>query len=141
VVRFVENSLLFNQLNIPRADIPCLLENDVGEAAQSPQPVILYISVNIPGHIQFPAPEHFLPLSHHQPVGTGSPMPHIRERMLSSEDFLFAFDCANEAMQRIVPIDRSNTWERAVEKINWVMDTLSPIAEVRVIPFCCPRLG
>ena len=165
MVRFVENSLSFNQLNISRADISCLLENDVGEAKQSTQPVVLYITVNItppyssdpsipienddspakedtiPGRIQFPSPEHLLLLSHHQPVGTCTHTPQIWERMSPSEDFLFALDRANEAMQRIVPIGRSNTWERAVEKINWVMDTLSPIAEVRVMPFCCPRLG
>ncbi|KAH9083319.1 hypothetical protein EDB83DRAFT_2546969 [Lactarius deliciosus] len=28
-------------------------------------------------------------------------------------------------------IDQSNTWEGAVRKIKWVMDTLSPVAEVR----------
>jgi hypothetical protein len=42
---------------------------------------------------------------------------------------------ADEAIKRIVPIDRSNTWERAVKRIKWVMDTLSPIEEVRVLPF------
>jgi hypothetical protein len=42
---------------------------------------------------------------------------------------------ADEAMNRIIPIDRSNTWESAVGKIKWVMDTLGPIAEVSVMPF------
>jgi hypothetical protein len=65
-------------------------------------------------------------------------MPHSREGMPPTEDFLFVLDRANEAMKLIVPINRSTTWERAVEKINWVMDTLSPIAEVRLMPFCCP---
>jgi hypothetical protein len=100
VVRFVENSLSFDQLNISRADIPCVLKNDVGEAARSTQPVTLYITVNItppdlynsppsiptedddspaeeapiPGHIQSPAPEHLLPLSRHQPIETGNTM-------------------------------------------------------------------
>jgi hypothetical protein len=32
------------------------------------------------------------------------------------------------------PIDQSNTWQGAVGRIKWVMDTLSPIAEVRAIP-------
>ncbi len=36
-------------------------------------------------------------------------------------------------------IDRSDTWEGAVGKIKWVMDTLSPVAEVRVI-FVLPIL-
>jgi hypothetical protein len=47
----------------------------------------------------------------------------------------FALDRANEAMKRIVPIDQSNTWERAVGRIKWVMDTLGPIAGVRAMPF------
>ena len=43
---------------------------------------------------------------------------------------------ADEAIMRIVPIDGSKTWEKAIGRIKWVMDTLGPIAEVRVIPFC-----
>jgi hypothetical protein len=42
---------------------------------------------------------------------------------------------ADEVMKQIVPIDKSDTWERAVGRTKWVMDTLGPIAEVRVIPF------
>src|SRR5882757_304462 len=94
VVRFVENSLSFNQLNISRADVPCVLENDIVGAPRSSQPATLYITVNITtpdlynsppfmptedddspaeeatitGRIQFPVPEHLSSLSHHQPV-------------------------------------------------------------------------
>jgi hypothetical protein len=46
-----------------------------------------------------------------------------------------ALDRADEAVNRIVPIERSNTWEGAVGRIKWVMDTLGPIAEVSVLPF------
>jgi hypothetical protein len=153
---------LFNHFNISRADIPCVLENDVGEAARSTQPVTLYITVNItpnlynshpsipteddgspaeeatiPRRIQYPAPEHLLPLSYHQPVETGNTMPRSREEVspTSTENRRFALYWADESMKPIVPIDRSNTWERAVGRIKWVMDTLGPIAEVRVIPF------
>jgi hypothetical protein len=38
-------------------------------------------------------------------------------------------------MKQVFPIDESDTWERAVGRIKWVMDTLGPIAEVRVMPF------
>jgi hypothetical protein len=169
MVRFVENPLSLNQLNISRADIPCVLENDVGEAARSTQPVTLYITVNItplnlynstpsiptqddnstaeeatiPERIQFPAAEPPLPPPHpsHLPIQTGTPMPQSREGMSPTEDFLFVLDRANEVMKLIVPIDRSTTWERTVGKINWVMDALSPIAEVRLMPFLCPRLS
>jgi hypothetical protein len=161
VVRFIESSLLFNQLNISRADIRCVLGNGARGAARSTQPVTLYITVNItppnlynsspsipakdddslveepaiPGRIQFPAAEPPLPLPHHLPVQTGTPMPQNLEEMSPTEDFLFALDRANEAKKLIAPIGQSNTWERAVEKIDWVMDTLSPVAEVRVMPF------
>jgi hypothetical protein len=157
VVRFVENSLSFNQLNISPADIPCVLENALGEAARSTQPVTLYITINItapnlcisppciptedddspaeevtiPGRIQFPAPEHHSPLSHHQPVETSNTVPQSREPT-STKSPHFALDSADESMKRI---DRSNTWERAVGRIKWVMDTLGPITEVRAIPF------
>jgi hypothetical protein len=160
VVRFVENSLSSNQLNVWCADIPCVLENDVGEATLWTQPVILYITVHItppdlynsppciptedddspadetaiPGPIQFPAPEHHLPLSHHQPVETGNTMPQTPGEMspTSTKNPRFALDRADESTK---PIDRSSTWERAVGRIKWVMDTLGPIAEVRVVPF------
>jgi hypothetical protein len=159
LVRFVEKFFSFNQLNISRADIPCVLKNDVGEAAPSTQPVTLYITVNItppnlyncptendnspaeeaniPRHIQFPTPEHLLPLPHRQPVETGNTMPQSQEEMspTSTKDPRFALHRADESMKRIVPIDGSNTWERAVGRIKWVMDTLGPIAEVRTIPF------
>jgi hypothetical protein len=157
VVRFVENSLSFNQLNISRVDIPCVLENGAGEVARSTQPVTLYITVNITppdlynsspsiptkdgdspadeatisGRIQFPTPEHFSPLSHHQPVETGNTVPQSQEEVSP----ISALRQADEAMKQIVPIDQSNTWERALGRIKWLMDALGPIAEVRVIFF------
>ena len=107
VVCFVENCISFDQLNISRADIPCVLECDVEGATRSAQPVTLYITVKI-------VPE---------------------------TDFLFSLGRADEAIKLIVPINQSTTLEKAFEKINWVMDALNPIADVRVKPFCSPRLG
>jgi hypothetical protein len=53
--------------------------------------------------------------------------------MSLTEDPVLAFHRAGEAMKAI---DRSNTWENAVERINWLMETLGPIAEVRsTMPF------
>jgi hypothetical protein len=159
-VRFVENSLSLSQLNISRADIPCALENDVAEAARETQPVTLYITIDItpptlynsppsiqtvddsspaeeahiPGRIQPPSPEHPLPLSHHQPVESGITMPQSREEVspASTKDLRSVLDETDEAMKQI---DRLDTCEMAVRRIKWVMDTLGPIAEVRVIPF------
>ena len=64
-------------------------------------------------------------------------MPQNREDMsdASTKDPHLALLRADESMKRIVPIDGSNTWEKAVERIKWVMDTLGPIAEVGVTPF------
>jgi hypothetical protein len=163
VVHFTVNSLSFNQLNISRADVPCVPESDVGEAARSTQPVTLYITANItppglfkslpsiptedddspakeatvPGCVQSPIPEHLLPLSHHPPVETGNTVPLSWEEMspTGTENSHFALHQADESMNRILPIERSNTWGRAVGNMKWVMDTLGPIAEVRVMPF------
>ena len=161
MVRFIENFCLFDQLNISCADIPCVLESGIGETARATQPVTLYITVNItpptlynsspsiptrdddspaeeatmPGRIQFPTPEHPLPLSHHQPVETGNNKPQSREDekdeppTSSIKNPRLPLDRADEAMKRI---DRSNTWEGAVRRMKWVMDTLSPVAEVRI---------
>jgi hypothetical protein len=169
VVRFVENSLSSNQLNISRADIPCVLENDVEEASRSTQPATLYISVKItppilcnsppcmptedddssaeqatiPGRIQFPTPEHLLPQSYHSPVEIGNTMPQSRKEVspTSTKNPRFALHRTDESIKRIVPIDRSNTWERTVGRMKWVMDMLSPIAEVRIISFGYPWLS
>jgi len=145
----------FNQLNIFHADIPRVFDNDGGEAARSAQP---YKPVNItppkynsppsipteyddpptkPERIQFPVPKRLLPLLHRQPVETGNTMPQSRKKLspTSTKNPRFAPYQAEKAMKRIVPIDQSNTWEKAVGRIKWVMDTLNPTAEVRVMPF------
>jgi hypothetical protein len=92
---FVENSL-FQSIEHPRVDIPCVLGNDVGEAAGSTPPVTLYITI--------------------------TKNPRLKLRV----------DQAGKAMKQIV---QSNTWEGAVERIEWVMDTLGPVAEVRAMSF------
>ena len=163
MVRFVEIFPSFNRLNISRADIPCALENGVGEAVRSTQPVTLYITINITpsnlcnsppciptedddspaeeptisGRTQFPAPEHLSPLSNHRPIETGDTIPQSRGEVSHTGIMnpRIVLHQADEAVERIVPSDRSNSWERAVGRIKWVMDTLGPIAEVRVIPF------
>ena len=131
----------------------------MGGDARSTQSVTLYITINItppnlhnsatvrddppaeeatiPGRIQLPVPEHEIPLSHHQVVETGNTMPGSREDVshTTNKDPHSAVLLADESMKRIVPIDGSNTWEKAVERIKWVMDTLGPIAEVRLYLF------
>ena len=105
------------------------------------QPVTLYITVNItppnpynsppriptendnsftaeatvPGLIRFPTPEHFLPLSHHQPVETGNITPQSLEEVSTTGTWgpriRIALSRADGAVMRMAPLDRSNTWE------------------------------
>ena len=149
---FFKNSLSFNQPNISRADIHCVLGNGAGGAVRPTQPVTLHITIiitppnlynnppgilieddnspaesaTIPGHIQFPTSERILPLSHHQPVETANNNPQEVSTSGAKNPRL-----ADQAMKRM---DGLNTWQGAVGRIKWVMDTLSPIANVRVVP-------
>ena len=50
--------------------------------------------------------------------------------MSLTEKALIAVRRTDEAKKLI---DRKNTWEGAVSRMKWVMDTVSPIAEVRAI--------
>jgi hypothetical protein len=161
LVRFqvVESSLPFHQLNISLVDIPCVLKSDEEEAqaARSTQLVTLYITVNItpPNLLNTPQsmptrdngsaaegattiPERIQSVAseHHQPFETDITMPQSREEIspTTTENPHFALDRADSSMKRIVPNERSRTWEGAIGRIKWVMDTLGPIAEVREIP-------
>ncbi len=80
--------------------------------------------------IQSTALEPLLPSSDPLPVETGTPIPDSQAEMSPIEMALIAVRRADEAKK---PIDRKNTWKGAVSRIKWVMDTVSPIAEVRAI--------
>lgn len=47
----------------------------------------------------------------------------------------------NDANDAVKTIKLDNAWGNVVERIKWVMDTLSPVAEVRSSFFAYPRLG
>ncbi len=85
------------------------------------------------GLIQSTALEPLLPPPRHLPVETGTTMSHGQAEMSHTDDPLITLRRADEAVKLIDPL---NTWERAVGRIKWVMDTLSPITEVRVRSFC-----
>ncbi len=155
---------MFNHLNISRVDIPCALKNDAGGDVRSTQrePVTLYITVTalanatapnlrksppnaltegdhspagettIPGRVQSTAVKPPSSLPHHPSIENDTSMPRSREEMSPTEDPVFARHRADKAIKTI---DGSKTWESAVKRINWVMVTLSPIAEVRMMPF------
>jgi len=148
-----------------RVDIPCALKNDAGGAVRSTQrqPVTLYITVTalanttapnlpesppnaltegdnspaeeatIPGCIQFTAVEPPSSPPDHPSVENDTPMQRSRDEMPPTEDPVLAR--RHDADGAMKTIDGSKTWESAVERINWVMNKLSPIAEVRTIPF------
>ncbi len=66
-------------------------------------------------------------------------MAHGQAEMSPTEKAQISLRRADEVKK---PIDRKNTWKRAVSRIKWVMDTVSPIAEVRAIfTSASPRLS
>ena len=82
------------------------------------------------GPIQSFAPEPLLPSPDPLSVEAGTPMTHGLAKTSLTKEALIALRRADEAKK---PIDRKNTWKAAVSRIKWVMDTVSPIAEVRAI--------
>ncbi len=86
------------------------------------------------GPTQSTAPESLLLLLLPSPdppcVETGTPMPDGQAEMSPTEKALIALRRADEDKK---PIDRANTWKGAISRVKWVMDTVSPIAEVRAI--------
>ncbi len=57
---------------------------------------------------------------------------HRISRRLPLKSPHFDLYCADENMKSI---ERSNVWDRAIGRINWVMNMLRPIVEVHTIPF------
>jgi len=85
------------------------------------------------GPIESTDPEPPSPARDHVSAETGNPMPHVPAGMSPTEDPLSALRRADETIESAIPIDRGKTWGSVIERIKWVMDTLSPIAQVRVI--------
>ncbi len=107
-----------------------LIEGDDSPAEEATKPSM---SPDSGGPIQSTAPEPLLPLHDHFSVEIGATTSHSQAEALPTEGPLIVLRRADEAMK---PFDRSNTWEMAVGRIQWMMDTLGPIAEVRVMSFC-----
>ncbi len=85
------------------------------------------------GPIRSTAPERYLPSPAYSPafsIEAGVPMSLGGPELSPAETALIALRWADEAQK---PIDRANTWKGAISRIKWVMDTVSPIAEVRAI--------
>ena len=56
-----------------------------------------------------------------------NPIPPATERLAGVSPVEYVLNDAEEAM---ATIDLSKTWDGALERVKWVMDTLSPVAEV-----------
>ncbi len=127
VTLYITVTVLANVIapNLPKSPQNIPTEDDHSPAKET----------TIPGRIQVTAAEPPSSLLHHPSIENDTPTPRSQEEMSPTEDPLFARHRADEAMKAIAPIDRSKMWESAVKTINWVMVTLSPIAEVRTLPF------
>ncbi len=90
------------------------------------------------GPDQSTAREPPLPSPDRLPAHSSTPMPQDQAETSLVEKARTDLDRADEVKLKKL-IDRSDTWEGVVGKIKWVMDTLSPVAEVRVI-FVLPIL-
>ena len=108
------------------------------EGDDSPEATMPSVSPDSGCPIQSTASEPLLPLHEQFSVEIGIPTSHSRAEVSPTEGPLIALRRADEAMK---PIGRSDTWEMAVGRITRVMDTLSPIAEVRVMSFNYPSLS
>ncbi len=116
--------------NATAPDLTKSLPNTLMEGDHSPAG-----ETTIPGPIQFTVVEPPSSPSHQPSIENEAPMQLNREEMSPTVDPLLARRHADEAMKAITPIDRLKMWESTVERINWVMGTLSPIAGVRKMPF------
>ena len=80
--------------------------------------------------------KHPLPPPDHFPIQSVTPVPQDQGEASLIEKAQVGLDRADELEKSI---DRSDTWEGVVGRIKWLMDTLSPVAGVRVI-FVSPLL-
>ena len=115
---------------LPNNPPKILIEGGVSPAEEATKPSI---TPDSGGPVRSTASEPLLPLPEHFSVEFGVPTSHSQAEVSPTEGPLISLRRADEAMK---PIGRSNTWEMAVGRITRVMDTLSPIAEVRVMSFC-----
>jgi hypothetical protein len=119
--------------NIPQK-VPPEVEGTSAEEVR--QPTATAIDSSGPGPST--EPEHPLPPPDHLSVEGGTtPMPQDQGEAPLFHEAQIGLDHADEAKKLI---DRSDTWEGVVGRIKWLMDTLSPVAGVRVI-FVLPFLA
>src|SRR6266702_47895 len=109
-------------------------EVDVSPMEQATKPTMAQDSIETTPSVVAAAPEPLSPPTDHVPIETSTPIPpvpDVRAAMSPAENALHDADEATKA------IDLPSTWEGAVARIKWVMDTVSPVAGVRhsTMPF------
>jgi hypothetical protein len=113
---------------------PSVPTEAVGNPAEEvPTPTV---ALDSGGPAQPIKPERPLPPTDLLPIQSGTSMPQDRGEISLVKDAQIGLDRADEVEKSI---DRSDTWEGVVGRIKWLMDTLSPVAGVRVI-FVSPFL-
>ena len=76
-------------------------------------------------------PEPLSPPTDHVPIETRTPIPPVPDGHAAMSPAKGALQGADEATKAI---NLTSTWESAVERIKWVIDTVSPVAGVRLSP-------
>ena len=103
-------------------------EVDVSPAEQATKPTMAQGTIGTAPLVVATAPEPLSPPTDHVPIETSTPIPpvpDVRAAMSPAENALHDADVVAKA------INLPSTWEGAVARIKWVMDTVSPAAEVR----------
>ncbi|KAH9059819.1 hypothetical protein EDB87DRAFT_1577354 [Lactarius vividus] len=116
-----------------QSDVPFPLTNSGRPAGQAMQPVTLYLTVttstNMTTHPGSTAGADIETLSYSKdlPSGITASVPPVADGSAGISPAKNALRNADEAM---TTIKLSNTWEGALERIKWVMDTVSSVAEL-----------
>ena len=105
-------------------------EIDVSSTEHATEPTIAQAqdSIEPTPSVVATTPEPLSPPTDSGPIETSTPIlpdPAVRAEMSPAENALHDADDATKA------IGLTNTWEGAVGRIQWLMDTLSPVAGVR----------
>jgi|SRR6266702_1121021 len=103
-------------------------EVDVSPMEQATKPAMAQNSIETTPFVIATAPDRLSPPTDHVPIETStsiSPAPDVRAAMSPAENALHDADEATKAINLL------STWEGVVARIQWVMDTVSPAAEVR----------
>ena len=111
---------------------PSLPVNVPTEADESPaEEIPIPAVVSSPMGLDPPTePEPPLPPPDLLLVQSSTPMPQVREETFLIEKAQASLDRADEVEKSF---NRSNAWEGVVGRIKWVLDTLSPVAGVRIM--------